>query len=188
MDTVAARATELAAGHEAALRRAADLQDEVRAAVFPGDAGVVAQGDVVAEPEPAAAGRAVVRPLLAEAAADAEVDAVVGNRGRHVERAGRRRTAAGEDDGLGDAASRVDRGARVDADVGGAGLDGGVGRLVDTLVALVDIGGEIDGDVLPAEVHARVAWSVCRAILAGSAAAAGMKRRCQRAGGGEAGE
>src|SRR5207344_2832004 len=61
IDAVAARAALLMTRHEAALGRTADLEDQIRAARLPGQAGRVAQGDLVAEPEPPAARGAVVR-------------------------------------------------------------------------------------------------------------------------------
>src|SRR4029079_9251922 len=118
VDAVAARAALLVAGDEATLRRAADLEDQVGAARLPGDAGVVAQGDVVAEPEPAAARGAVVRPLLAQPAPDAEVHAVARDGRRHLERAGGRGPGPREDRRLRRAGgARVDR-ARVAGRIG----------------------------------------------------------------------
>src|SRR6185503_6435058 len=105
VDPVTAGAATLIAGG-AVLRRAADLDDQVVPAVLPDQASGVAQRDLIAEPEPAALRAAVVRTLLAEAAApDEHVHLVLGDGGRDLERARRRRAAARTEDRLGDAAA-----------------------------------------------------------------------------------
>ena len=88
VDSVAAAAALLTTGHEAALRWAAGLQDEIGPAVLPGQAGGVAQGHLIAEPEPPSPRGAVVRALPAKSTAtEQHVHAVAGDGARHLERA-----------------------------------------------------------------------------------------------------
>ena len=131
--------------------------------------------------------------LLAEPTAEGEVHAIACDRGRHLERAGGRRAAPGQDDGLADAAAaRIDRGAHVDADVGRSAVDGRVpgGGLVDR-----KIGGRVGGGwqvaaravECAAHVDARIS-GIWRAASTRRAAAATAQQSAEHTREGQAGQ